>query len=432
MMHEIGTWVAIGAAAVGYLFFLWGGRRFTDHRFSSFLTTLLGALASYGAYVWTGSLWWAPLPFIFFLQHRFLGAAAALASHAVLVLVIALFIQIDDPTGAMTFFVVSWLYGLPLGAIRLVESVSQYFKVSLLAGLIFLGGYFLGHLISSADAAASLVWGLLYAGGQTLIFLVGFSLYFLYEMSVGKASPLKLMELGDMNHPLLQRLRQEAPGTFQHSLNVATLAQEAAEAIDANGRLAYVGALFHDVGKLKQPEYFIENFMGRENPHHALSPEESARIIIAHVPEGVRLAKKHGLPSWIIDFIRTHHGTSRVEYFYRQFFENTGQTNDEQFRYPGPRPHTTEQAILMLADSIEAASRSRAEWTDEEIRRLVSNIFHQKLAEDQLEDAPLSFAQLKELQKVMTHRLQAILHKRKTDPPSSQHPVQQSPATTSQ
>ncbi len=406
------------AAGLGYVFFLWGGRRFTDHRFSSFLTTLLGGLASYGAYVWTGSLWWAPLPFIFFLQHRFLGTSAALASHAVLVLVIALFIYLDDPTGAMTFFTVSWLYGLVLGGIRLVESVSQYFKVSLLAGLIFLGGYFLGHLMTEQNLIEAFLWGAIYATGQTVIFLVGFSLYFLYEMMVGKASPIKLMEMADMNHRLLQRLRHEAPGTFQHSLNVATLAQEAAEAIGANGRLVYVGALFHDVGKLHQPEYFIENFMGRATPHHALSPEESARIIIAHVPEGVKLARKHGLPSWIIDFIRTHHGTSRVEYFYRQFFEATGQTNDEQFRYPGPRPRTLEQAILMLADSIEAASRARPEWSDDEIRQLVNNIFHQKLAEDQLEEAPLSFPQMKKLQKVMTQHLRAILHKRKIDEPA--------------
>ncbi len=412
MVYEPTTAIAVAAATISYILFLVSSHRFTDHWISSLLTTLIGAVLSYIAYHWTGSWWWAPLPFIFFLQHRFLGMAAALASHAFLVWVLTLLMSISDLSEAIVFVTVSWLYAMLLGRIRLVETLSQYFKISLIVGLIFYLAFVLGHWVHQALNISVLGWGLIYAGGQIMVFLLGFSLYFLYEMWMGRASPLKLMELADMKHPLLQRLRDEAPGTFQHSLGVATLAQEAAHAIGANERLVYVGALFHDVGKLSNPKYFIENFMGEVNPHHSLSPEKSAEIIIDHVSQGVKLAQKHGLPSWIIDFIRTHHGTSRVEYFYRQFFTSTGIEDDSRFRYPGPRPHTMEQAILMLADSIEAASRSKAEWMPEEIEQLVHNIFHQKVADAQLEDAPLSFPQLKKLQQVMTRRLQAILHKR--------------------
>jgi putative nucleotidyltransferase with HDIG domain len=214
-----------------------------------------------------------------------------------------------------------------------------------------------------------------------------------------------------MNKPLLKDLSIKAPGTLQHSLQVANLSEAAAKEIGADSLLVKTAALYHDIGKTKQPEYFIENSMG-SNPHEKITNFESARIIIDHVIEGEKMAKNANLPKLLIDFITTHHGTTRVEYFYRtQLKEEPGRQFDESlFRYPGPKPKTKEQTILMLADSIEAASKSLKNPTGQDIDQLIDKIIDLKLANEQLIESELSFQELEKCKTVFSSLLRSIYH----------------------
>lgn len=225
--------------------------------------------------------------------------------------------------------------------------------------------------------------------------LLAYPLIPILERIFGFTSSNSLIELSDMNKPLLKELSLKAPGTLQHSLQVANLCEAAAAEIGADELLVKVAALYHDIGKTKNPEYYIENQKG-DNPHEELSNLESAKMIIAHVTEGIRLARKYRLPRTIIDFIQTHHGTTRVEYFYRNHLkENPDREADEiLFRYPGPRPLTKEQSIMMIADSIEAACKSLKNPTGQDIDEMIDRIITGKLTSGQLDESALSFADL--------------------------------------
>ncbi len=229
----------------------------------------------------------------------------------------------------------------------------------------------------------------------------------------GYVSPMSLAELSDMNRPLLQELALKAPGTLQHSLQVGNMSETAARAIGADALLVKVGALYHDIGKTLHPEYFIENQTGR-NPHEGLSDLESAKIIIRHVPDGVALAKKYGLPEQIIDFIRTHHGTTRVEYFYKNYLKAhpDEQVDESLFRYPGPKPHTKEQTILMLADSLEASSKSLKNPSGEDIDKLADQVIAGKLATGQLDESSMTFREFKICTEIFKQMLKSIHHVR--------------------
>jgi putative nucleotidyltransferase with HDIG domain len=235
----------------------------------------------------------------------------------------------------------------------------------------------------------------------------------LLERFFGLISPITLLELNDMNRPLLERLARQAAGTWQHSLNVANLSERVANEIGANSLLVRTAALYHDIGKLKNPEYFIENQTG-PNPHDRVSDLESARIIIEHVREGVRLAREAGLPKILIDFIRTHHGTTRVEYFYRNHIKDhpEREADDPKFRYDGPRPTTKEQTILMLADSVEAASKSLKQPTETELNELIDNVIRGKLTRGQLENSKLSFRELEVCRRIFRSMLKSSHHLR--------------------
>ena len=229
----------------------------------------------------------------------------------------------------------------------------------------------------------------------------------------GFTSNITLAELSDLGHPLLKELSLKAPGTLQHSLQVANLAEAAAKEIGAQDLLVKVGALYHDVGKTLKPQYFIENQSGT-NPHDQLSYLESARIIMEHVTEGVKMAQQKNLPSVIIDFIKTHHGTTTVEYFYRLHAQNTeGGGNDRpQFQYAGPRPRTREEVILMLADSLEATSKSVKNPTSDSLDELVERIVADKVAHGQLQDSDLTFGELETCKKSFKATLKSIHHVR--------------------
>ena len=250
--------------------------------------------------------------------------------------------------------------------------------------------------------------------GNSVLILLSYPMIFIFEKMFGFLSDATLFELCDTNQPLLRRLSEEAPGSFQHSMQVANLVEDAARAIGANPLLVRAGALYHDIGKVKDSEYFTENQSDGFNPHSNIPPDESARIIIDHISRGLDLARKSNLPEQIIDFIRTHQGTTKAYYFYRQYKDqNPGVDIDSSiFSYPGPRPFTKETALLMKADAVEASSRSLKEYSEETIRNLVESIIDHQMQEDQFIYAPISFKDISDAKDAFVRRLSTIYHAR--------------------
>lgn len=257
--------------------------------------------------------------------------------------------------------------------------------------------------------------GLFFLNG--LLTLFAQPLIYLCEKIFGLVSDVSLLELSDTNSPLLKELSDRAPGTFHHSLQVANLAETAANEIGANSLLVRVGALYHDIGKMNAPPYFSENQASRLSPHEELSPAESAKIIIDHVTNGILIAKKNKLPERIIDFIRTHHGTSKVYYFYKKAEEISGETPDNKlYCYPGPRPFSKETAILMMSDAVEAASKSLKEPTIDKIQNFVESIVDKQVEEKQFNDCNITLAEIEIVKKVLSKKLINIYHLRVTYP----------------
>ena len=245
-----------------------------------------------------------------------------------------------------------------------------------------------------------------------LLTLFAQPLIYLYERIFKLVSDVSLLELSDTNSKLLKDLSNKAPGSFHHSLQVANLAETAAAKIGANTLLARVGALYHDIGKINTPAYFSENQTGGVSPHEGLSPEQSAKIIINHVKEGIEIAKKHKLPDRIIDFIRTHHGNSWVYYFYKKALETDQKINDKDFQYPGPKPFSKETAILMMSDSVEAASKSLREPTVDKIEQFVNSIIDKQIDEKQFNDCNITLLEIETVKKVLSKKLINIYHLR--------------------
>ena len=237
-------------------------------------------------------------------------------------------------------------------------------------------------------------------------------LIYAYEKMFGLVSDVSLLELSDTNTKLLKELSNVSPGTFHHSLNVANLAEASANEIGANAMLVRVGALYHDIGKMVMPNYFTENQSTGINPHDELSFKESARIITDHVINGIEIAKKNNLPDRVIDFIRTHHGTSVVYYFYMKAKEVDETINPDLFRYPGPKPFSKETAILMMCDSVEAASKSLKDPTSTKIDAFVENIINKQIDEEQFLNANITFKEIQAIKKVLKHKLANIYHLR--------------------
>lgn len=221
------------------------------------------------------------------------------------------------------------------------------------------------------------------------------------------------MELSNINNPLLKKLSEVAPGTFQHSLQVSSLASDAAIKIGANAQLVRTGAMYHDIGKMNNPAFFTEN-QTSVNPHDQLSEEQSAQIIISHVTEGVKIAEKASLPQAIIDFIRTHHGRGKVKYFYTMYKNKypDKEIDESLFTYPGPNPFSKETGVLMMADSVEAASRSLKEHTEENISELVNRIVDTQLADGLLRNTPLTFRDVELVKSTFIDKLKIMYHTR--------------------
>ncbi len=288
--------------------------------------------------------------------------------------------------------------------------ISAAFVFPTAVGVLYLLGQPLG-LPLLTDA----VW---FAAGTFLAGLLISALLPYLERWFDIQTDISLLELSDANHPLLKELVQRAPGTYNHSINVASISEAAADSIGANGLLCRVGAYFHDVGKLRKPDYFIENQAGGTNKHDDLVPTMSTLVIIAHVKDGAEIAYKYNLPKRIIDLIEQHHGTTLVEYFYQRATkiseeENDGtQVDQADYRYPGPKPQTAEAAVMMLADTVESASRALREPTPARLENLVTEIARKKFEDGQFDECPITVQQLHTIQMSLVKSLNAVYHAR--------------------
>lgn len=272
------------------------------------------------------------------------------------------------------------------------------------------------HLVTEASLSTlnSDRIGLLFINGLGILFV--HPLVYIFEKIFGLVSDLSLLELSDTNSQLLRDLSDHAPGTFHHALQVANLAEAAANEIGANALLVRVGALYHDIGKMNNPIYFSENQAANYNPHNELSPEESASIILNHVIDGIEIAKKNNLPDRVIDFIRTHHGTTTVRYFYHKALELNENVDKEKFTYLGPKPFSKETAILMMSDSVEAASKSLQEPTAVLIRDFVEKIVQTQVDERQFVEADINLREIEQIKEVLIEKLINVYHIREVYP----------------
>ncbi|MBC2840246.1 HD family phosphohydrolase [Robiginitalea sp. SC105] len=350
-----------------------------------------------------------PLCILPLILKTFFDARLGLFVHVLTVLILGfvvpnsfeyIFLQII--AGIVTILTVSELYKRA----NLFISVGQI-------TLIYILGYFAFHIIHEGNLE-NVIWvnfGFFLLNGMITLFVQ--PLIYIYEKMFGMVSDVSLLELSDTNSRLLKELSNKAPGTFNHSLQVANLAEAAANEIGANAMLVRVGALYHDIGKMNNPTYFTENQITNINPHDELPPEKSARIIIKHVIEGIELARKQNIPDRIIDFIRTHHGTTMVYYFYKKARERDGDEVDEKdFRYPGPIPFSKETAILMMSDSVEAASKSLVNPTYLIIDEFVDKIIGGQMQAGQFLNADITFKEIETVKKVLKQRLTNIYHLR--------------------
>lgn len=317
------------------------------------------------------------------------------------------------------------LLQIPVGSIAVISlNKMQKREQLLVTALLIFASYsaiFIGFsLIQEANLNAVEWIKIKYFAINAVLTLVTYLLIYILEKPFGFVSDVTLIELTFSNHKLLKRLSLEAPGTFHHSLQVANLSEMAISRIGGNSLLVRAGAMYHDIGKIVDSSYFVENQSSGLNPHDQLTNEESAAIIISHIEKGVELARKHKVPEQVIDFIRTHHGTTKTGYFYHKSRIDSGdrETEDKKYTYAGPLPTTRETAVVMLADSIEAASRSLAVKNPENIRNLVETIFRQKVELGQLEYAPITFKDIRVLKDLFQEKLINIYHVRMNYPDS--------------
>ena len=373
-------------------------------------------------------LYLIPFCIVPIVVQNFFSAHLALFTHIVIVLLSSMILSLD-----YQFILIQMIVGMVAILSKLKTRYLSHFFASLMAialaytaifislELIHTGAFFTvldeeGVVLTQGVRWPILIW----IGFNIGLTLLSYPLIPLFERIFGLTSEITLVEWSDLNNPLLRELSLKAPGTLQHSLQVANLAEAAALAIGANALLVKVAALYHDVGKTVSPEFFVENQTQAETPHKHLTCLESADLIIGHVIEGEKLAKRYRLPSVLTAFIRSHHGTTRVEYFYRTHCKNHPEAmeeDDSSFRYPGPKPANREEALLMLADSLEAAARSLKSPTGLDIDCLVEQIVQAKITAGQFEETNLSFSELQVAKGVFKKMLRSIHHVRLEYPP---------------
>jgi hypothetical protein len=341
----------------------------------------------------------------------FMDSRTAFIAHALSILTCAL--VLNHP---YEFIVTQLVAGLvAIYSLRQLSQRSELVRAAALVTLAALVTYFCIELLhgSPYNSNGFDKWTYIYILVAGVLSLLSYTLLMPIERIFGFTSNVTLVELSNINNTILRRLSEEAPGTFQHSMQVANLAAEVANSIGAKSQLVRTGALYHDIGKLENPVFFTENQSGT-NPHDNLPFEQSAQIIIQHVKNGLRLADKYQLPSVIKDFISTHHGQSMTKYFYVSYknaFPDK-EVDEKVFTYPGPNPTTLEQAILMMADSIEAASRSLSEYTEESLNNMVDRIINDQITSGYFAQCPISFLEIAEAKEVFKTKLRTMYHTR--------------------
>lgn len=343
----------------------------------------------------------------------FMDSRTAFITHLVMVLLCASMLQ-----HTFDFVIVEATAGMvAIFSLRELQYRSQLFKTALLVTISSMLMHFAYDLMTVSDIERIDVSNYNYLVINGILLLFAYPLLYLLEKTFGFVTDITLIELNNTNNPLLQRMSELTPGTFQHSIQVGNLAAEIAKKIGAKSQLVRTGAMYHDIGKMTNPVYFTEN-QSSINPHDGMSQIDSARIIISHVTEGLKLAEKFNLPTVIREFISTHHGQGKTKYFYVNYKNEhpDDPVDDLLFTYPGPNPFTREQAILMMADSVEAASRSLPDYTEQNIRDLVNRIIDGLLADGFFRDCPITFRDISYAKTVLIEKLKTIYHARVSYP----------------
>jgi len=423
-----GQFIIIGGLLLLLVVFLISFRRevYSNNLKFSFILLLLMIFVGISCFMlrkdWANYIYVLPFALLPMIVKTFYDARLALFVHTVVILMVGFivpnsfeFVFLNFISGAIAIIGLSNLY-------RRGKLFNTAFYVIITYCVLYLGIFLLqGNDLFDTPKDGDFweyhknFWDhYLYFGLSGFLLLMAYPLIFIFEKMFGFLSDLTLMELSDTNQPLLRKLNEKAPGTFQHSLQVANLAEEAAYKIGANPLLVRAGALYHDIGKMANPIYFIENLSTEKNPHDNLSNEASARIIIEHVTTGIEIAHKHKLPEQIIDFIRTHHGTTTVQFFYRTLKKQNPESDIDisKFTYPGPIPFSREMALVMLADSVEAASRSLKDINHDSINDLVDNIIYYQMINEQYYNSNITLKDIGFVKEIFKRKLMNIYHVR--------------------
>ena len=354
-----------------------------------------------------------PLAMIPIIIGIFLDSRTAFMAHTVIILICSIFLRYPHE-----FIILQMAAGMTaIYSLRELSQRSQLLRTALIVVICYALLHFGFDLIQENDLTKLNTRMYMYFIINGILLLFTYPLLFILEKTFGFTSNVTLVELSNINTKLLREMSEVAPGTFQHSLQMANLAAEAANKIGANSQLVRTGALYHDIGKMLNPAFFTENQSG-VNPHKSLSYEQSAQVIISHITDGIKLAEKHQLPKVIKDFIRTHHGKGVAKYFYISYKnEHPNEEVDiEKFSYPGPNPFTKEQAILMMADAVEAASRSLPEYTEESISTLIDRIVDGQVSEGYFKECPITFKDIALVKALFKEKLKTVYHTRITYP----------------
>ncbi len=355
------------------------------------------------------SIYVVPFAMIPIIIRIFLDSRTAFVAHVVIILLCSITLRYPHE-----FILLEVLAGMAaIYSLRELSQRSQLLRTALVVFISYALLYFALELIHEDDLTKLNTRMYIYFMINGILLLFVYPLLLLLEKTFGFTSDVTLVELSNINNKLMREMSEVAPGTFQHSLQMANLAAAAANKIGAKSQLVRTGALYHDIGKMVNPAFFTENQSG-VNPHKSLSYEQSAQVIISHVTDGLRLAEKHNLPKVIKDFISTHHGEGLTKYFYISYKNEhpNEEVDTTKFQYPGPNPFTKEQAILMMADAVEAASRSLPEYTEENISSLVDKIIDGQVVDGYFKECPITFKDIAQVKALFKEKLKTMYHTR--------------------
>ena len=383
---------------------------FSNLIFIVLLVLLMVSITSLAIKINSFSYYVLPFALLPIIIRVFFDSRTALFAHIITMLMISFMVD-----NSFQFILLQITIGM--AAVSSLKDMSQRSQLAQTALYIFLSYtvvYVAYQCISEGDINRINWQNVVSFAVSSVLLLLAYILIYLFEKIFNLLSSVTLVELTNINSDLMMEFSERAPGTFQHSLQVSNLATEAAKKINANSLLVRTGALYHDIGKMKHPEYFIENQIGGKNPLTEIDFEAASRIVINHVIDGVEIAKKNHLPEQIINFIGTHHGFCKTKYFYNSYINaNPDKKPDEAvFTYPGPLPNNKETAILMMADAVEARSRTLGVYSEESIREMVETMIDGQIAEGQFKDAPITFQDVETVKTVFVEKIKSFYHTR--------------------